>query len=179
MLEVSVHQLVVKLLFQILHCHQKFLTDSSVALPLLLLLLCSLFLLPGKVIREGCVAVHGAGTAAALQLCEPTVHSGERDVVLAPERVLLQTPALPGTTGPHGHHGQPGPVPSHVSARVKKMHIHSQNRPSVCTHTGSLSLVLHSSHVFPYLVNRYLHINAETVDKRQEFVIGRVLVFHL
>lgn len=62
--------------------------------------------------------MHGAGTAAALQLCEPPVLSSKRDGVLTPERVLLQTPALPGATGPHGYHGQPGPVPLDVSLRT-------------------------------------------------------------
>lgn len=79
-------------------------------------------LLPGQVICEGRVAVHGAGTAAALQLCESTVLGSKRDGVLAPERVLLQTPALPGTAGPHGHHGQLDPVPSDVSPRVSGTH---------------------------------------------------------
>lgn len=82
-------------------------TDSSCSSP------------SGQVVCEGCVAVHGAGSAAALQLREPPVLSGERDGVLAPERVLLQTPALPGATRPHGHHGQPGPVPPDVSPGVR------------------------------------------------------------
>ena len=76
-------------------------------------------LLPGQVICEGCVAVHGAGTAAALQLCEPPVFSGKRDGVLAPERLLLQTPALPGAKRPHGYHGQPGSIPPDVSLGVR------------------------------------------------------------
>lgn len=59
--------------------------------------------------------MHVAGPEAEIQLREPEMLSGERDGVLAPEGVLLQTPALPGAAGPHGHHGEPGPVPPHVS----------------------------------------------------------------
>lgn len=66
--------------------------------------------------------MHGAGTAAALQLCESTVLGSKRDGVLAAERVLLRTPALPGAEGPHGHHGQPDPVPSDVSPGVSEAH---------------------------------------------------------
>lgn len=66
--------------------------------------------------------MHGAGPAAALQLREPALLGGERHGVLAAERVLLQTPALPGAAGPHGHHGQPGPVPTHVSPGVRAAH---------------------------------------------------------
>lgn len=80
-------------------------------------------LLPGQVICEGCIEVHGAGTAAALQLRQPTVLGSKRDGVLAPERVLLQTPALPDATGPHGHHGQLDPVPSDFSPGVRETHI--------------------------------------------------------
>lgn len=85
-------------------------TDSSHSAPLL----------SGQVICEGCTALHGTGTAAALQLCQPTVLGSKRDGVLTPERVLLQTPALSGTTGPHGHHGQLDPVPSDVSPGVRE-----------------------------------------------------------
>lgn len=67
--------------------------------------------------------MHGTGTAAAIQLCEQAVLGCKRDGVLAPERVLLQTPALPGASGPHGHHGQLDPVPSDVSPRVRDVHI--------------------------------------------------------
>ena len=63
--------------------------------------------------------MHGAGTAAALQLCEPPVLSGERSGVLPAEGVLLQTPAVSGSQGPHGHHGEPGAVPPDVSSRVR------------------------------------------------------------
>lgn len=67
--------------------------------------------------------MHGAGTAAALQLRQPTVLGSKRDGVLAPERVLLQTPALPDAAGPHGHHGQLDPVSSDVSPGVRETHI--------------------------------------------------------
>lgn len=83
-------------------------------------------LLPGQVVCEGRAAVHGAGTAAALQLRQPAVLGGEGDGVRAAEGVLRQAPALPGATGPHGHHGQPDPVPSDVPPRVRKTHIHRQ-----------------------------------------------------
>lgn len=83
-------------------------------------------LLPGQVVCEGRAAVHGAGTAAALQLRQPAVLGGEGDGVRAAEGVLRQAPALPGATGPHGHHGQPDPVPPDVPPRVRKTHIHRQ-----------------------------------------------------
>lgn len=69
--------------------------------------------------------MHGTGTAAALQLCEPQVLSSKRDGVLAPERVLLQTPALPGSAGPHGHYGKPGPVSPVVPTRVRETQTHT------------------------------------------------------
>lgn len=94
------------------------LTINALLFPPVILLL----LLPGQVICEGCVAVHGAGASTALQLREPPVLSGQRDGVLAPEGVLLQTPAVPGATGPHGHHGQSGPVPLDVSPGVRETH---------------------------------------------------------
>lgn len=83
-------------------------------------------LLPGQVVCEGRAAVHGAGTAAALQLRQPPMLGGEGDGVRAAEGVLRQAPALSGATGPHGHHGQPDPVPSDVPPRVRKTHIHRQ-----------------------------------------------------
>lgn len=66
--------------------------------------------------------MHGAGTAAAVQLLAPPVFRRERDGARPPERVLLQTPALPGAPGPHGHRGQLGPVPSDVPPRVRQTH---------------------------------------------------------
>lgn len=45
-------------------------------------------LLPGQVVCEGRAAVHGAGTAAALQLRQPEVLGGEGDGVHAAEGVL-------------------------------------------------------------------------------------------
>lgn len=87
---------------------------------------CFAALLTGQVVREGGAAVHGTGPAAALQLREPAVLRGEGDGGCAPEGVLRQTPALPAAAGPHGHHGQSDPLPSDVSPRVRKMHIHQQ-----------------------------------------------------
>lgn len=74
--------------------------------------------------------MHGAGAAAAVQLLEPTVLRRERDGVLPPERVLLQTPALPGASGSHGHHGQLDPVPSDVPPRVRTFSFHSDIQAS-------------------------------------------------
>lgn len=87
---------------------------------------CFAAVLAGQVICEGGAAVHGAGPAAALQLREPAVLCGEGDGGCAPEGMLQQTPALPATAGPHGHHGQSNPLPSDVSSRVRKTHIHQQ-----------------------------------------------------
>lgn len=70
--------------------------------------------------------MHGPRASTALQLREPSMHIHKRDGVFTPERMLLQTPAVPGSAGPHGHHGEPGPVPADVPSGVRERSLHGR-----------------------------------------------------